>query len=103
MNILITEEQLKTLISSTTEVLNEGSHPTKELRRFLAWAMRHMDCYISQSTDGVKVYPPENIQGQFYVAHMTDKAVQPLMRHMSKWFGCTKYDVERAFRADRPI
>jgi hypothetical protein len=101
MNILITEEQLKTLISDTTETINEGSHSTKELSKLIDWAMKKMDCYVVRTTNGIKICPPEHIKEPCYVAHFSDKAVRPLMAAISKWFGSTKYDVERAYGANR--
>jgi hypothetical protein len=89
--------------NNTYDNLNEGSHSTKELSKLMDWAMKKMDCYVVRTTKGIKICPPEHIKEPCYVAHFSDKAVRPLMAAISKWFGSTKYDVERAFRGNRPL
>ena len=83
--------------------INEGSHSTKELSKLIDWAMKKMDCYVTRTTNGMKLCPPEHIKEPCYVAHFSDKAVRPLMAAISKWFGSTKHDVERAYGANRPL
>jgi hypothetical protein len=87
--------------SSPYETINEGSHSTKELSKLIDWAMKKMDCYVVRTTKGIKICPPEHIKEPCYVAHFSDKAVRPLMAAISKWFGSTKYDVERAYGDNR--
>ena len=81
--------------------INEGSHSTKELSKLIDWAMKKMNCYVVRTTNGIKICPPEHIKEPCYVAHFSDKAVRPLMGAISKWFGSTKYDVERAYGSNR--
>jgi hypothetical protein len=87
--------------NNTYDNLNEGSHSTKELSKLIDWAMKKMDCYVVRTTNGIKICPPEHIKEPCYVAHFSDKAVRPLMAAISKWFGSTKYDVERAYGANQ--
>jgi hypothetical protein len=103
MDILITEEQLRTLISNTTETLNEDKHSSKEMKKLIAWSMKHMGCYYTESTDGIKLCPPEYVKEQCRPTHLSDKAIFHLMRDIAKWFGVTKHDVERAYRGNRPL
>jgi hypothetical protein len=103
MKVIITESQLKTIISNTTETLNESSHSTKILKKLLSWSTKHMGCYYTPTTNGVKLCPPNYMKPQCYMAHLSDRAVDPVMSAISKWFNSTKYDVERAFRDNRPL
>lgn len=83
--------------------LNEDKHSSKEVKKLIDWSMKHMGCYYTQSTDGIKLCPPDYVNGQCRPTHLSDKALYPMMRDIAKWFGCTKHDVERAFRGNRPI
>lgn len=92
-----------TPITESTETLNEDKHSSKEVKKLIDWSMKHMGCYYTQSTDGIKLCPPDYVNGQCRPTHLSDKALYPMMRDIAKWFGCTKHDVERAFRGNRPI
>jgi hypothetical protein len=83
--------------------INEDKHSSKEIKKLIAWSMKHMGCYYTESTDGIKLCPPDYVNGQCRPTHLSDKALHPMMRDIAKWFDCTKHDVERAFRGNRPI
>jgi hypothetical protein len=83
--------------------INEDKHSSKEVKKLISWSMKHMGCYFTESTDGIKLCPPDYVKEQCRPTHLSDKALHPLMRDIAKWFGCTKHDVERAFRGNRPI
>lgn len=97
------EIALAKLYNEENEEINEGSHSTKELSKLIDWTMKKMDCYVTRTTKGMKLCPPEYIKEPCYVAHFSDKAVHPLMSTISKWFGSTKYNVERAFGENKPL
>jgi hypothetical protein len=88
---------------NNTNEINEDKHSSKEVKKLIAWSMKHMGCYYTESTDGIKLCPPDYIKDQCRPTHLSDKALYPIMRDIAKWFGCTKHDVERAFRGNRPL
>ncbi len=89
--------------SSPYETINEDKHSSKEVKKLIAWSMKHMGCYYTESTDGIKLCPPDYVKDQCRPTHLSDKALYPMMRDIAKWFGATKHDVERAFRGNRPL
>lgn len=83
--------------------INEDKHSSKEMKKLIDWSMKHMGCYYTQSTDGIKLCPPEYVNAQCRPTHLSDKAIFHMMRDIAKWFGVTKHDVERAYRSNRPL
>ena len=97
MDILITEEQYESLINEM------GVHNPKELRDLTKWIQKYANCEVEFDGNKVTIKPPKEISSEFYTAHNTISALDPVINFIGKVYNKKYFDVYQAWKGNRKL
>ena len=101
MDILITEEQYKNIISEMGR--QGGAHSTKEYDKFIKWAVEFLNVRVNVKGNSHSICPPLEISLECRSTHPHDRAIYDIMRFLARVYGVSKGDIERAFKNNTGI